>query len=85
MNLRLIATLACQWFCGLNGVQNGSVSSMSSLRSFDEAKTAFAAAWRGWLTAARLVDETRGPESAEPSKSARVVDCMMLLLALDLF
>jgi hypothetical protein len=48
-----------QWFWGLNGVQNGSGPLNNGfVRTLEDAKAKFAAAWGAWLKAAGLNEDT---------------------------
>jgi hypothetical protein len=46
------------WFWGLNGVQNGPGPFNGFVRTLDDAKAEFAAAWGAWLKAAELNEDT---------------------------
>jgi hypothetical protein len=47
-----------QWYWGLNGVQNGPGPFNGFVRTLDDAKAKFAAAWGAWLKAAGLNEDT---------------------------
>jgi hypothetical protein len=46
------------WFWGLHGVQNGPGPINGFVRTLDDAKAKFAAAWGAWLKAAGLNEDT---------------------------
>jgi hypothetical protein len=46
------------WFWGLNGVQNGPGPFNGFVRTLEDAKAEFAAAWGAWLKAAGLNEDT---------------------------
>ena len=47
-----------RWFWGLHGVQNGPGPFNGFVRTLDDAKAEFAAAWGAWLKAAGLNEDT---------------------------
>jgi hypothetical protein len=47
-----------QWYWGLNGVQNGPGPFNGFVRTLEDAKAEFAAAWGAWLKAAGLNEDT---------------------------
>jgi hypothetical protein len=47
-----------RWFWGLNGVENGPGPFNGFVRTLDDAKAEFAAAWGTWLKAAGLNEDT---------------------------
>ena len=69
-----------RWFWGLNGVENGPGPFNGFVRTLDDAKAKFAAAWGAWLKAAGLNEDTptaqlkeftpTGPAPKEPPSLA---------------
>ena len=47
-----------KWFWGLHGVQNGPGPFNGFVRTLEDAKAEFAAAWGAWLKAAGLNEDT---------------------------
>ena len=47
-----------KWFWGLHGVQNGPGPFNGFVRTLDDAKAQFAAAWGAWIKAAGLNEDT---------------------------
>jgi hypothetical protein len=55
-----------EWFWGLNGVENGPGPFNGFVRTLDDAKAEFAAAWGAWLKAAGLNENTPTAQPKNP-------------------
>jgi hypothetical protein len=60
-----------RWYWGLNGVENGPGPFNGFVRTLDDAKAEFAAAWGDWLKAAGLNEDTPTAQLKDSDFGAR--------------